>query len=258
VTPPRAATSPWGPKSPGVHLGLIVDDPGRPVEERLDQPIGGLWMERVARHMHDVYAGVPMSKFPEDLRVYEHLLWDMRADGVIELGTRFGGGALWFRDRLRTLAGYGVTMHPPHVITVDLDVELPRDQLAGVDPAYEETITLIAGDITDPGLPEEVGRHLRPGARYLVSEDLAHTYETTSAALSGFAEVVPLGGYMVIEDGCVDIERMRYEDDWPRGVLPALDDWLESPEGARFDRRRDLELYGITCHPGGFLQRTRP
>ncbi len=258
MTPPRAATSPWGPKSPGVHLGLIVDDPGPPVEERLDQPVGELWMARVGRHMRDVYAGVPMSKFPEDLRVYEHLLWDMRADGVIELGTRFGGGALWFRDRLRTLAGYGVTMHPPHVITVDLDVELPRDQLAGVDPAYEETITLIAGDITDPGLPEEVGRHLRPGARYLVSEDLAHTYETTSAALSGFAEVVPLGGYMVIEDGCVDIERMRYEDDWPRGVLPALADWLESPEGARFERRRDLELYGITCHPSGFLQRTRP
>ena len=59
----------------------------------------------------------------------------------------------------------------------------------------------------------------------------------------------------MVEDGCVDIEAMRLEPDWPRGVLPAIADWLETTEGRCFSVRRDLELYCLSCHPGGFLQR---
>jgi len=44
----------------------------------------------------------------------------------------------------------------------------------------------------------------------------------------------------VVEDGCVDIKAMRLEPDWPRGVLPAIADWLETTEGRCFSVRRDL------------------
>jgi cephalosporin hydroxylase len=89
-----------------------------------------------------------------------------------------------------------------------------------------------------------------------VVEDSAHVYDTTLAALRGFADMVPVGGYFVVEDGCVDVEEMRLDEFWPRGVLPAIADWRRTPEGKRFRVRRDLELYGMSCHPGGFLQRT--
>ena len=92
------------------------------------------------------------------------------------------------------------------------------------------------------------------GERCLVVEDSAHTYESTSAALRNYARFVPAGGFMVVEDGCVDDEQLRMEH-WPRGVLPALGEWLASPAGSEFSVRRDLELYGVTCHPSGFLQR---
>jgi hypothetical protein len=38
-------------------------------------------------------------------------------------------------------------------------------------------------------------------------------------------------------------------------VLPAIAEWLQTPAGAEFTVREDLELYGITSHPGGYLQR---
>jgi hypothetical protein len=38
-------------------------------------------------------------------------------------------------------------------------------------------------------------------------------------------------------------------------VLPAVHDWLAMPAGEQFVVRRDLELYGVSCHPSGFLQR---
>jgi cephalosporin hydroxylase len=109
--------------------------------------------------------------------------------------------------------------------------------------------------VLDPSLPEIVAGHLPPEARCFVVDDSAHTYETTSAALRGFSRFVPVDGFFVVEDGCVDVEAMRLSPEWPRGVLPALHDWLATEEGSRFTIRRDLELYGISCHPEGYLQR---
>jgi cephalosporin hydroxylase len=222
-----------------------------------DAPASAYWRDRLARHTRDSYAGVRMAKFPEDLRAYEHLLWAARPNVVIEIGVYRGGSALWFRDRLRTLAAYGAIVRPLYV-GVDMDLDGARADLAAADPAYEETIALVEGDVTDPALPDEVARRLPEGARCLVVEDSAHTQATTTAALRGFARFVPPHGFFVVEDGCVDHDDLRLADDWPRGVLPALHEWLRTDEGRRFRIRRDLELYGITSHPEGFLQRVAP
>lgn len=216
------------------------------------------WLDRVAQHTRDSYAGVTLCKFPEDLRTYEHLLWDSAPDTVIELGTYYGASALWFRDRLRTLRSYGRIARPPQVITIDLDQSLARSAVAAADPGFADEIELVEGDVTDPALSVRIAGLLRPGARCMVIEDSAHRFETTWAALTGYAGFVAAGGYFVVEDGCVDVEEMRPPgEDWPRGVLPALERWLSTPEGAGFEVRRDLEVYGLTCHPRGFLQRRR-
>lgn len=209
--------------------------------------------DRLRQVMFESYAGVPLGKFPEDLRMYEHLLWASRTNVVLEIGTNQGGSALWFRDRLATMARYG-QIAAGRVISIDLDVEPARRRLESLP---DHDITLVAGDVLDPGLPARVRRLLPPGARCLVVDDSAHTYETTRAALEGFAPLVAPGGYFVVEDGCVDVEELRMAPSWPRGVLPALQDWLATPAASQFVQRPDLERYGVSCHPGGFLQRIR-
>jgi cephalosporin hydroxylase len=221
------------------------------VEVDLHEPgLRDYWRARADQHVRDSYAGVPLSKFPEDLRVYEHLLWLDRPDTVIELGAQWGGSALWFRDRLAALHAYGRIADPPTVISVDIAQEVARRTLDGCGNAAG--IALVEGDVCDPQVADQVGALI--GRRCLVVEDSAHTYETTRGALENYARFVAPGGYMVVEDGCVDDELLRLAD-WPRGVIPALEDWLAGPAGEDFEVRRDLELYGVTCHPSGFLQR---
>lgn len=212
------------------------------------------WLDRVRQVSFDSYVGVPIGKFPEDLRVYEHLLWAMRADTVVEIGTQFGGSALWFRDRLATMARYGRIGSEGHVFAVDMSIDQARERLRATDPA---NITLLEGDVRDDEFVRRVADLIPPGSRCFVVEDSAHTYQTTLASLAGFAHLVPLGGYFVVEDGCVDVEEMRLTDGWPRGVLPAIRDWLATAPGSAFMVRRDLERYGLSCHPEGFLQRVR-
>lgn len=224
------------------------------VHARFDDSVADLWRARVEQHTQDSYAGVRISKFPEDLRVYEQLLWLDAPRIVIELGSQFGGSALWFRDRLRTLAGYG-RVHDPYVIAVDIDIEPIHDTLRRQHPRALNDIIPVAGDVCDPELPKQIGRMLEPNDQCMIIEDSAHVYETTYAALAGFSQFVSPGGFYVVEDGCVDIEEMRVREDWPHGVLPAIADWLETATGKEFKVQPDMELYGITCHPGGFLRR---
>jgi cephalosporin hydroxylase len=222
-----------------------------PIEQRLQQPLWKYWLDRGA---NDSYAGVMMRKLPQDLRVYEGLLWDDRANVVIEIGTLCGASALWFRDRLRTMAAYGL-ISDYRVISIDVDAERARPHLEDADPSWEEHITLVSSDICDEELPARVAELLPADARCFVIEDSAHIYETTIAALRGFSRFVPPGGFFVVEDSYVDIEAMRRHADQPRGVLPALGDWLASADGRQFTTRRDLERYGLTCFPQGVLQR---
>jgi cephalosporin hydroxylase len=227
----------------------------RPPPVTFDIHASGLeyWAARLGQHVSDSYAGVPIAKFPEDLRVYEHLLWEAAPTVVIELGTQYGGSTLWFRDRLRTLAEYG-RVRDPLVVTVDVDLSLARETFgaAGHDLAG---IVLVEGDILDPALPARIAEHVPAESACLVVEDTAHVYETTSAALRGFAPFVPAGGYFVVEDTCLDIDELRLDEEWPRGTLAALRDWFETPGAASFTIRRERETYGLTCHPYGFLQR---
>jgi cephalosporin hydroxylase len=212
------------------------------------------WLARAAQHTQDSYAGVPLSKFPEDLRVYEHLLWQSAANVVIEIGTWCGASALWFRDRLRANAAYG-RIARPLVVTIDVDLAPARLYVDALDPEHEGVV-MIEASVDEPGLADRVAELLPADARCLVVEDSAHVYETTRAALDGFHRFVGPDGYFVVEDGCVDIEELRLTPDWPRGVLPAVRDWLKTPAGSAFVVRRDLEIYGVSCHPNGFLQRS--
>jgi cephalosporin hydroxylase len=243
----------------GVQEPTTWVPPIRPpaVAFELSMPMARYWEDRARQHTLDNYCGVALAKFPEDLRTYEHILWSQAPNTVIELGTAFGASALWFRDRLRTLEACG-RIRDPRVISVDLQIDEPQALIAAVDPEFDETIKLLAGDVRDPGLPEIVAALLPTNASCLVIEDTAHEYDTTLAALQGFARFVPLGGWFVVEDGYVDIDERRYLPELPRGVLPALDDWLHTNDGRCFEVRRDMEIYGLSSHPRGFLCRNRP
>jgi cephalosporin hydroxylase len=216
----------------------------------IDRTARELWRARLRGIMFDSYAGVPLYKLPEDLRVYEHLLWADRVDTVIELGSGAGGSALWFRDRLRAFQAYG-RCAGSLVVSVDVDLSAARENVGSADA----DIVLIRGDMCDPALPERVQAAIPRGARCLVAEDGPHTYEATLAALRGFARFVPPGGWFVVEDGVVDEEELRIDAAWPRGVQRAVHDWLAGEPHGEFALRRDLEAYGMTCNCHGYLQR---
>ncbi len=225
------------------------------LEAGSDELLQRHWRSRIEQHFADSYAGIPISKFPEDLRTYERLIWERAPNVVIEVGVQQGASTLWFRDRLFAFQRYR-TGPAPLVIGIDVDLAAARRNFDGLPPGALAGIDLREGDIADVRLLEQVVATVPADAEVLVVEDAAHDHDTTLAALHGLAPLVKGGGYYVVEDTCVDVERLRVGPDWPRGAGVALSTWLrDDPLGRRFRRRPDTQPYGLTCHPGGVLQR---
>lgn len=228
------------------------------IEDELEARLGDYYLERVRIHMNDSYAGTRMRKFPEDLRTLEEILWQCQIDVVLEIGLGLGGSALWFRDRLHTMTHYG-RIAQPLVISVDVNTEQGRENLERVDPSYEETIKLVECDVCDPTVVDKVGRHLPANPRVLVIDDSAHMYETTMATLRHFSSLVPVSGYLLVEDGHRDLPGMLPSEVPGRahGVIQAISDWLATDGAGRFVQRREQERYVVTSNPRGWLQRVR-
>lgn len=198
----------------------------------LSDTFASYFANRVRQHTSDSYYGVPLLKFAEALHLYEHLLWSSNANCVIELGCLHGGSALWFRDRLETMAKYGNRSKGFHVFSIDRDISSAQKNISALDPSYQETITLLQGDVQSIQTAETLERLLPKNARCLVVEDTAHIYDTTFGALKNFSKFVPKDGFFVVEDGYLDTglreQFSQAELTWDGrvfgGVLKAIED----------------------------------
>ncbi|MFZ0043410.1 MAG: hypothetical protein WAK93_19025, partial [Solirubrobacteraceae bacterium] len=55
--------------------GDSLSDVMRELASGRDGVVAELWRARIVQQFRDTYAGIPISKFPEDLRTYEQIIW---------------------------------------------------------------------------------------------------------------------------------------------------------------------------------------
>jgi cephalosporin hydroxylase len=200
--------------------------------------ISALPVEYVKRRQyqatHDRYKGHILSKTPEDLRVYQQVIWAIQPQVIVELGTNDGGSAMWFADQLRTMTEWT----PVEVITVDVVM---------MQTIPDPDVTFLHGTTVE--LIDEV--HQRVGdRRTMVVEDSAHTYENTLAVLRGYADLVSSGSFFVVEDGIVDepYKYSQFQGEVQGPIKVFLD---EHPEFIG----HDLRPYVFGMHHNGWLER---
>ena len=183
------------------------------------------------------WLGAQALKNPLDLWVYQEILVETRPELVIETGTYRGGSALYFASLCDLLGGGEV---------VSIDIEPVRD-----DYPSHSRITFLGGrSSTDPALVAEVSERAA-GRRALVILDSDHSQSHVARELAAYAQLVPVGCYLIVEDS--NIGRIR-EDLMP-GPLEAIEAFLASTDEFEIDREREKFL--ITFNPSGYLRRVR-
>ncbi len=185
---------------------------------------------RIYKHIHRAmhypyYKGIAIQKFPNDLQMYHQVIWKNKPDVIVEIGTRFGGSALFLRDQ------------GPEVITIDI-----KDQVKERDPR----ITYLIGNSTDDAIVAQV-KELTKGKKTMVTIDGNHTRQHVKWEIMKYKEMITPGQYLVLED-CYKDKVGLYGPGEAR-------DWFLSKTKAfkKIDLHTEF-LYGVTN--GGWLLRT--
>lgn len=184
------------------------------------------------------WLGVPTSKCPLDMWLYQEMLFELRPDVIIETGTAKGGSAL-FLACICDLIGHG------KIITIDV-------QPPAAPPAHTR-IQYLHGSSVAPDIVAAVRAQVGPTDRVMVILDSDHSREHVLQELHTYAPFVTKESYLVVEDTNVNGHPV-YPDHGP-GPMEAVQEFLADNRDFIVDR--DKEKFYLTLNPQGYLRRIR-
>ena len=190
-----------------------------------------------AGHHNVTYKGVRAIKCPFDYVLYQMILWEIKPDLVIEIGTNKGGSTLYLADLLQ-INGKGV------IHSIDLP-ENKEDSSLHLHPLIR---IFKAGfmnyDTSDIGQYDTI----------LIIDDGSHLYEDTLAALQKFSFCVSKGSYFIVEDGIVT--NLGIDKKFHGGPQKATQEFLKVNKNFIIDRKW-CDFFGAnaTFNVNGYLKR---
>jgi cephalosporin hydroxylase len=195
---------------------------------------------RTGNFAHTTWLGHPIWQNPLDAWLLQETIVERQVDLVVECGTNRGGSA-YYMASLFDLLGRG------QVLTVDITrlTDLEHDR-----------IEFLVGSSVDPAVVEQVRRRvdeLQP-SQTLVLLDSDHAGPHVLQELRLYAEFVPVGGYILVQDGCIDELRFMSHD--RPGPLWAIRRFLEEDDRFEVDEER-TRRYVLSHSPSGWLRRVR-
>ena len=198
------------------------------------------------RHQNEIvfenchWWGVRSHKNPMDAWIYQEILYEVRPDVVVEIGSAHGGTTL-FLSHLCDLIGTGT------VVSVEID----RSRFEVSHPR----IAQVTGDSGSPEVLAQV-EALCLDKRVLVIHDGDHSRDAVLRDLRLYAPLVSVGSYLIVEDGVMDLFRPGDGiGSFAPGPLAASEQFRREFPGFEVDQSR--ERYLMTYNPQGFLKRVR-
>jgi cephalosporin hydroxylase len=186
-----------------------------------------------------LYKNVPIIKCPIDYVLCQMLIWEIKPDLIIEIGTNRGGSALYFADLL-DMIGHG------EIHTIDLLDLVQDDQVK-----KHQRIRFFRNGYQLYDLSNTIGFH-----RIMVIEDGSHTYIDVLNALHKFSNTVSHGSYFIVEDGIID--KLGWKKKYNGGPNRAIKEFITENSSYQIDRKI-CDMFGTnaTFNTNGYLKRIK-
>jgi len=189
------------------------------------------------------FQGIETRHNPFDLWMTQQIIFEVRPECVIEIGTGRGGAALYY-SRALSAAGF----ENSSVITVDGE---DRTEEAAKRPMWGRVL-FIQGDPLSRTAAERVSELAR-GRPSMVVVNYDGNAERFLGAMRTYAPLVSEGSYL--------IAALTHVGGKSAGIVPdpaaraALERFLREPAGQAFAADPSREMYLATWNPGGWLRR---
>lgn len=182
------------------------------------------------------YKDIPMLKHPLDIVLYLLLLQDLKPLSVIEIGSKYGGTAVWLADTLMRFSPdgrvYSIDLKPPHLI-------------------IHHGVSFLYGDEGD--LANVLDWKALPHP-WLVMFDASHLPNVMVKGLRFLEQFTVPGDYFIVEDAFVS--ELGEDQRWNGGPAEAITAFLKSNPLWKIDTALcDYFGYNVTGNPNGYLRR---
>jgi cephalosporin hydroxylase len=190
-------------------------------------------------HQKITYKGVAAIRCPFDYVIFQMLIFEVKPDLIIEIGTNKGGSTLYLSDLMQLFNLTGEI----HAIDVnDFAVESLKN---------DSRIKLFTNGWESYDLKLTDGFN-----KILIIEDASHSYECTLGVLQKFGPIVSKDSYLIVEDGIVT--ELNMEKQLNGGPLKAIREFL--PLNSEFvvdSKWCDMFGKNATFNVNGYLKRVR-
>ena len=180
------------------------------------------------------WMGIEMGKYPNDLLIYQEIIYSTKPDVIVECGTDKGGSALFFAH-IFDIIGKG------EVITIDIDDK---------NPPQHKRIKYLVGKSTSNEIFQQVKEAVQ-GKRVLVVLDSDHDKGNVLKELNLYHGLVSEGCYLVVEDS--NINGHPVHKNFGAGPMEAITEFLKGHD--EFEIDKNCERFLITTNPNGYLRR---
>ena len=189
-------------------------------------------------HYKITYRGVTTIKCPFDYVIYQMIIYALRPDLIIEIGSNKGGSALYMAD-IMGIIGFGIV----HAIDIIDDF----DKLVKEHPR----INTYSNGFQNYNLNEILDYN-----KILIIEDASHMYKDSLDCLIKFSPIVSVGSYYIVEDGIVDDLGMHKQ--FKGGPQKAISEFLRQNNNFEIDKHW-CNLFGrnATFNVNGYLKRVK-
>jgi cephalosporin hydroxylase len=182
------------------------------------------------------YRGHNILKCPLDMWIYQEMIHELKPDYIIESGTFLGGSALYFADMF-DLVGHG------EIITIDIEVR------PGIP--HHNRIKYLKGSSSDINIFNNVMSMVGDKKNLMVILDSDHSHQHVIDEMRMWHSVIPVGGYMIVEDSNVNGHPVR--PDFGPGPMEAINEFLS--ENSDFEIDLSRQKFYMTQNPRGYLKR---
>lgn len=184
------------------------------------------------------WMGVRAMKNPMDAWIYQEIIYEVKPEIIIEIGSKEGGSTLFLANLLDIL-------NNGQVISIDIDrkdykVKHPRIIPVTGDSSSEKTVNVV--------------KKICDGKKVLAVHDGDHSRNHVLKDLALYSNLISINSYFIVEDGVMDLFKPgdgigAFND----GPLAAIDEFLRKNSNFIADEKR--ERYILTYNPRGFLKR---
>lgn len=187
------------------------------------------------------YRDVMCNKSPIDIALYLHLIHAVQPGTFIEIGSKFGGSALMFRDVMQ--------MYDMDTQIVSID-RAPPD----VDDRFDG-IRFVEGNVLDLEATFTANALFDMPRPWILSEDSAHTFDACMEVLKFGARHLRVGEYLIMEDSV--LAELDLADRFDGGPSRALETFFKQQPGVFEIDTTYCDMFGVnaTTNPNGYLRK---